>query len=1461
MESKVSFRVFEFSSFRAVSYFFVGLSLSYTPRRSFLQPNQTKPNQTYSGTRLITGDNSGICCVWKSDARGSLAPSIQYRKTSPLTSVVFATPEDATTTNGNIASKSGKRGDKNSLRPSSNLVDSSATDVVSTLPSGNKSDLRNRTFSPSFFFGSASGIVSYADDLGHCTDVQSLSSSIDSLLFYSSKMRLVIITRSLLMTQLQVSPSGHVTPVMKVKLSVGGDALQHGVRNIVWAGPGLLASVSGENMVRFWDLQKDENFVLTLHGAGMERRERAVSVAFNPVQRYVAVGTKDGGVAMWKFVGGYTNDEDDSDNDYDDDADDNGNLGKKKNRNSASITGSSQWKAMPHSQIQGPITHLTWGPGQGLLAASTDFGTTILSETVLHRCLRDGCAAIQINNDTVSIEDREGGGSVIHTGINVKGVVVDGHHMVVWNGKEAQVYGLGRERGERKQVSDFQTSARSIALRRDTLFMAEKNRLLITNLHGVQRLSVSFTSTEGMPQLVDLNGNYLAVVTDKGVLKLMDVSRKDPKPLGSSGKFVDPLTNESIGAIRSIRVNADGTRLSILSDRLHGSLKIREPDSRLYVYDSDRDIVDHFDFRKSGRIPTSHFWDPSEPKLLSCETRSAIAELGSASSPTSEEKRGDGDGDGDIDDKNNVDRVATTSSNNQLPEVTTMFVTADFGIKMQDVFSLEEPLETLIGLQVPRLYFVASGDSDDAREETKSSVNKPNSQRLMSKVMRDFVGLEDVDNSTKAALLDFSYYLTIGNMDEAYRAVKLIRNPSVWENMAHMCVKTKRLDVAEVCLGNMGHARGAAAVRLAKKEPELEAAVAAVAIQLGLLEDAERLYKECGRFDLLNELYQGQGKWVESLDLASSSDRIHLKTTNHKYAKFLESSGDMANAIRHFERADTYKSEVPRMLFDQGRTDDLEDYIMQGNDTELLKWWAGYCESLGHFDKARNFYDRANDNLSLVRLACHNRELALAADIVNESGSISAAYHLARQLEGMGEVQEAISFFAQSGCFNHAIRLSKAYGLDSELMSFALKSRPSSMVDCAQYFENKGEYDKAVQLYQRGGDNAKALDLCFRIGKNGGSGPNAGGDDMFTILKELAESLGEGSSDLDLERCSDFFIKNGQFEKAVELLYKKGKKYDYAIDLCIEHRVKINEEMAEGLTPPKTDDPKEKEARLETIRKLAKACKKQGEHHLACKKYTQAGDRLKAMKCLLKSGDTEKITYYANVSRNKDIYILAANYLQNLDFHNNADIMKNIITYYTKAKAFQSLAGFYESCAQVEIDEYRDYEKALGALKEGIKYASKANNDELGADLQQRVYVMERFVLARRSIKNDPQESEQICLKLLDSKDAENAIRVGDCFALLIEYYHSVGRMDEAYDLMERMKARRIVLNPYLERSMMDDICRAVGKDLEGGNGNGNGGAGGYNEMKIGEDGDDGSIEESIGEEVDELDESLGSED
>ncbi len=62
-----------------------------------------------------------------------------------------------------------------------------------------------------------------------------------------------------------------------------------------------------------------------------------------------------------------------------------------------------------------------------------------------------------------------------------------------------------------------------------------------------------------------------------------------------------------------------------------------------------------------------------------------------------------------------------------------------------------------------------------------------------------------------------------------------ICSEAVWENMARMCVKSRRLDVARVCLGNMGNARAARALRDAEKEPEVEAQVAVLATQLGML--------------------------------------------------------------------------------------------------------------------------------------------------------------------------------------------------------------------------------------------------------------------------------------------------------------------------------------------------------------------------------------------------------------------------------------------------------------------------------------------------------------------------------------------------------------------------------------------------------------------------------------------------
>ena len=175
---------------------------------------------------MYNARQKGLVCVWAVDARGTLTPTRQYRKKGEITSAIFCAIPIRVSAIGAGAGGVG----------------------------GGKADPKGSAVSPAFFFGTDRGAVVYADDVGHCTDVQQLSSSIDTMLFYEERSRLVIITRSLLLTQYQVAEDGKVTRVMQVKLSVAGDVAEKGLKHVIWASPGLLAIATQEKMVRLLDL-------------------------------------------------------------------------------------------------------------------------------------------------------------------------------------------------------------------------------------------------------------------------------------------------------------------------------------------------------------------------------------------------------------------------------------------------------------------------------------------------------------------------------------------------------------------------------------------------------------------------------------------------------------------------------------------------------------------------------------------------------------------------------------------------------------------------------------------------------------------------------------------------------------------------------------------------------------------------------------------------------------------------------------------------------------------------------------------------------------------------------------------------------------------------------------------------------------------------------------------------------
>jgi len=78
------------------------------------------------------------------------------------------------------------------------------------------------------------------------------------------------------------------------------------------------------------------------------------------------------------------------------------------------------------------------------------------------------------------------------------------------------------------------------------------------------------------------------------------------------------------------------------------------------------------------------------------------------------------------------------------------------------------------------------GRKVESEEEEQNDQNqdpaKPSGSNMiiLRKPMKDFVGLESVDEQIKKAILNFSFYLTVGNMDEAYNSVRNIKNNTVW---------------------------------------------------------------------------------------------------------------------------------------------------------------------------------------------------------------------------------------------------------------------------------------------------------------------------------------------------------------------------------------------------------------------------------------------------------------------------------------------------------------------------------------------------------------------------------------------------------------------------------------------------------------------------------------------------------
>lgn len=602
----------------------------------------------------------------------------------------------------------------------------------------------------------------------------------------------------------------------KAKLAIKGDGAN---LVCVWAGAGLIAAANNEALLRVWHVEHDTHYVLHLNDARhmAAPKDTLRTLAFNARSRVLVGGTAMGRVCFWHFIGSRVAIE---------------TVGAiaavpSASGGTAAVATASAAKAIEPSETDwevmspvpvaaGAVEALDFAPGEsGLVCTRSAHAASVLNETILHCRHSGGNAAIQLTAEKLIIQTADGKTKKLNSAIRIKGVDIAGKNIMVWSGKKAEVHELVD--GNVSPLSAFFTKGVACALHKEDMFVAVGQRVEMCTLQGVVKKVLSFAEAEGQPIGIDVWGDCLAVVSNTSHVKLWDIARREPKQLLPGRSFADAVGVG--GSIRSVRVNAKGTKMSFLCMRADADTGMIAPSSHVFVYDVETDALATYNFGPHF-FPVSHFWDPSEPKLLAVQTRrleisgvaatpatpasgssTAAAPASSASAAAASLAAQKSDERAAVFGAAHDDEPVAPSGSAEVDdddvrraqgEVNMLFATGDNGVKLQDSFTLP-PGDTLMGLDVPNLVFMSR-----AADEQRGAVSIPKVKRRQ---MRDFVGLDAamLDEDTKADLINFSYNLCIGNMDEAFRSVKKIAgNSGIWENMVRalscvMCIAAARV--------------------------------------------------------------------------------------------------------------------------------------------------------------------------------------------------------------------------------------------------------------------------------------------------------------------------------------------------------------------------------------------------------------------------------------------------------------------------------------------------------------------------------------------------------------------------------------------------------------------------------------------------------------------------------------------
>ncbi|XP_068631697.1 intraflagellar transport protein 140 homolog [Battus philenor] len=600
-------------------------------------------------------------------------------------------------------------------------------------------------------------------------------------------------------------------------------------------------------------------------------------------------------------------------------------------------------------------------------------------------------------------------------------------------------------------------------------------------------------------------------------------------------------------------------------------------------------------------------------------------------------------------------------------------------------------------------------------------------QQSIKKIpMQGFEEDDSHDYTKYRNVLNFLYYMTTGNLEKAVVVGTSIttgsKNYLIWDSLAKVCVSCRRADVGAICLSKMGNIKGALMLQQVMSDNDMDdnCKIGVLAVNLGMIDEAIELFKESQRPDLVTRLKSAtEGGLSEIINGNNESENVLLiKSAQHKLAKILWANGETGAALKLFESAGTLVPHVPRMLIAQGQPGVLEQYVSNSNDSKLITWWGHYLESIGDMDGALEAYARAKDFGEQTRLLCHMDRLEEAEKLCQKNSS--SLYQMARYLEmNNKEPDAAVKMYIKCGAISSAIRVAA----EASCWNLVWRAGTASVkhsVYAASILENAGQNEQAIALYQKAGKPHMALKLALSCGDT-----NA----LVTAVETLGDRV-----DPELAHTLAAHLRKTNYHSHAAALLATAGKYEEALDIVEESTAPLTEELSERLAAPAGTN-----GRVALLRRLADVLGGRGLYHQAAKRLAHAGDKPGAMRWLLRSGDVERIATFGAASRDRVAQLMAADFLRRRSaWRSRPDLTRHILHFYTRAKAYAKLAAFYAECAQMEIDDYENFEKALEALKEASRCIAKSSDPEIGSQtiaLQEQSSFLKRFIDVKKLLE------------------------------------------------------------------------------------------------------------------------------